>query len=274
MLGVPGLVEEGAPVVRAALRLDHEDDALRHLDRDAERARILVRPVLEVELDVLLGAQLDAEVGERPLERGQHPVLRERRVPGDAAPDARDVPALQLAEAEADPGAEEAVAGLLPEPLGLGEERAALLGEVVERVVEAAVELRVASARRAARSPGGRPAPPAGGADSARPRSASFRARSSRSRVARSSSLPIRGRSIRYGTSSPATRRLQRRLELGDALGLLADEVAEVALAGEPPQLAGVAAEATSRSRRARARSRASSARRAARRSGRGRSRP
>src|SRR5207237_3151095 len=32
-----------------------------------------------------------------------------------------------------------------------------------------------------------------------------------------------------------------RGLELGDALGLVADEVAEVALAGEPPQLARIA---------------------------------
>ena len=61
-------------------------------------------------------------------------------------------------------------------------------------------------------------------------------------------------------------RRGQRRLELGDPLGLLADEVAEVALARELPQLARGAGRRRPR-RRARARCRAWSAARAARRS-------
>src|SRR5437762_7212879 len=128
---MPGLVEERAPVVRAALRLDHEHDALRDLDRHAERPRRLVRPVLDVELDVSLRAQVDAEIRERRLERRNHPVLGERAVPRDAAPDARDVPALDLAETEPDACAEEAVARVLPEPLGRVEETAALVGEIV-----------------------------------------------------------------------------------------------------------------------------------------------
>ena len=60
VLGVAGLVEEGPPVVRPALRLHHEDDAAGHLDRRAERARILVRALLEVELDVRLRVEVDA----------------------------------------------------------------------------------------------------------------------------------------------------------------------------------------------------------------------
>ena len=81
MLGVAGLVEEGAPVVGAAHRLDDEDDAAGHLDRRAERARALLRALLDVQLDVLLRPEVDAQVGERRLERGQHPLLRELGIP-------------------------------------------------------------------------------------------------------------------------------------------------------------------------------------------------
>src|SRR5439155_2517217 len=80
---------------------------------------------------------------ERRFERGEHPLPRERCVPRDAAPHSRHVPALDLAEADTDAIAEEAVARVLPEPLGRVEELAALLGETVERVLKAAVELRV-----------------------------------------------------------------------------------------------------------------------------------
>ena len=81
VLGVAGLVEERAPVVDAADRLDHEHDALRHLDRRAERARRLLLALLDVELDVLLAVEVDAQVGERRLERGQHLVA-----PGTTSP--------------------------------------------------------------------------------------------------------------------------------------------------------------------------------------------
>ena len=52
VLGVPGLVEERAPVVGPAARLDDEDDALGNLDRRRRSARRLVRAILDVELDV------------------------------------------------------------------------------------------------------------------------------------------------------------------------------------------------------------------------------
>ena len=93
VLGVPGLVEEGAPVVRAADRLDHEHDLVRDLDRGAEGARGLRRPLLDVEMDVLLGAQIDPEVGQRRLQRRQHLVRREELVPDLCAEDAGNVPA-------------------------------------------------------------------------------------------------------------------------------------------------------------------------------------
>src|SRR5215470_17374942 len=102
MLGVAGLVEEGPPVVRSALRLHHEHDAARHLDRRAERSRVLVGALLEVELDVLLRAQVDAEVGEGALERRKHPVAGELLIPRGAPPGATDVPASELAEADPD----------------------------------------------------------------------------------------------------------------------------------------------------------------------------
>ena len=144
MLGVAGLVEEGPPVVRPALRLQHEDDTARHLDRRAERPRILGRTLVEVELHVLLCAEVDAEVGEGAFEGRQHPVGRERRVPLDAAPRAPHIPAPDLAQSEADARAEEPVAGLHPEVFRVGEQAPALLREVVEREAEAPVEVRVA----------------------------------------------------------------------------------------------------------------------------------
>ena len=70
MLRVAGLVEERAPVVGAADRLDHEHHAVRHLDRRAERPRGLVLALLHVELHVRLRAEVDAEIGERPSSAG------------------------------------------------------------------------------------------------------------------------------------------------------------------------------------------------------------
>src|SRR4051794_5867909 len=241
MLGVPGLVEECAPVVRTALRLDDEDHALGDLDADTERARRLVRAVLEVELHVLLRMQVDAEVGKRRLERGNHSLLRERRVPREAAPDARDVPALDLSDPEADAAAEEAVARVLPEALGRVEEGAALVGEIVERILEAAVELRVVRRAEAFRLPVHdlrgtqvervhvlfgqliartlEPFAPA----------AILRVGDRRADVAVRNVLAV-------------DRRLEARLELSDLLLLQVDEVAEIALARELPELARVAA--------------------------------
>jgi hypothetical protein len=54
VLGVTGLVEERAVVVGAAHRLDDEHHTVGDLDRRAERARALRRPLVEVEVDVLL----------------------------------------------------------------------------------------------------------------------------------------------------------------------------------------------------------------------------
>ena len=81
VLRVAALVEERPPVVRAADRLDHEDDAVRDLDRRAERAWALVRSLVEIEGDVLLRAQVDPQILERAFECGDHPVRREHRIP-------------------------------------------------------------------------------------------------------------------------------------------------------------------------------------------------
>src|SRR5579872_1154124 len=143
VLGVARLVEKRRPVVRAAHRLDDEHHLPRHLDRRAERARRLVRPLLDVEVDVLLLVDLHAEVLQRRIERGEHPLRGERGVPLRRAHDARDVPALGLVEADADALAEEAVDRVLVQRLGRGDERTALLGELVELVLEAVVELTV-----------------------------------------------------------------------------------------------------------------------------------
>src|SRR5262249_62362867 len=73
----------------------------------------------------------------------QHLVLRECGVPLSAAERPREVPPLHLAEPEPDAGTEEAVARVLPQRLGRIEEPPALVGEVVEREAEAAVQLGV-----------------------------------------------------------------------------------------------------------------------------------
>ena len=205
VLGVAGLVEQGPPVVRPALRLHHEDDAAGHLDRRAERARILVRAILEIELDVLLGVEVDAEVGERDLEGRQHPVGRERRVPPDAAPRAPDVPAPDLAEPEADTRAEEAVARLLPEVLGVGE-----AGAGTARRGRRAENRSSDRGRRSSSAPSRRVSRcttcAACSSSAFRCSSvSSFLAASIRSRTSRSSSFISRGLSIRNGISSPST---------------------------------------------------------------------
>ena len=57
------------------------------------------------------------------------------------AEEAADIPRPRLVEAEAEPRAEELVAFVLPEPLGLVEQRAAFDGELVEPEAEPLVEL-------------------------------------------------------------------------------------------------------------------------------------
>ncbi len=143
MLRVAGLVEEGAPVVCAAHRLDDEDDSARDLDRGAERARALLRALLDVQLDVLLGLEVDAEVGQRRLEGGQHLLLRELRVPLRRAERADHVPALRLVQADAGARPEELVGRLLEDLLRRVEEPAALVGQLVEAEPEAAIEVGV-----------------------------------------------------------------------------------------------------------------------------------
>ena len=237
VLRVPGLVEERAPVVGAALRLDHEHDAIGNLDRHAERARRLVRAILEVELDVPLRAQVDAEVGERRLERRHHPVLREthrpsrrrgRRAPRPSARSRRGRARCACGRSgrpRPPRGARSSrgSAGTARRGRRAGYWNAAVELEVVRRaeplrlavhdLVLAEVERRCAPrSRRCAR------------------------ARAARA-SSRSSSFAMRGRRSRYGISSSPTL-TELRLGLGDLLLFLADEVAEVALAGEPPELA------------------------------------
>src|SRR5262249_53391029 len=68
---------------------------------------------------------------------------RECGVPFGSAPGTPYVPTRDLAEPESEPCAEEPVARLFPEGLRVGEQPAALFGEVVEQEAEAAVEVGV-----------------------------------------------------------------------------------------------------------------------------------
>src|SRR4029079_12518671 len=166
-------------------------------------------------------------------ERRQHPLLRERGVPRHAPPDTRDVPALDLAEPDADAAAEEPVARVLPELLGGLQEVAALRCEVVERIVEPAVELGVVRRPEAlglavhnlvlaAVEPVVLLGRFVAGELQSLAHVAVVRVRDARAKIA------VRDRLV------ADLHRL--RLSLGDLLLLLAHEVAEVALAGEPPE--------------------------------------
>ena len=240
VLRVTGLVEERVPVVRSALRLDDEHNAAGNLDRRAERAWILVRPFLEVELDVPLRVEVDAELAERGLEGREHRRRREGGVPTGAAERAADIPALDLCKPEPEPRTEEAVAGLLPQALRVAEERPALRGEVVERAVELAVEIGVAR-----------------------------RAESCRLVVDDIGFMEVKAVEVLFGEVRAELRQLlalaavllvhqarpqhserdlvavercaQRRLEFCDSLLLGRDETGEVALARELPELAAPA---------------------------------
>ncbi len=144
MLCVTGLVEESAPVVRPPDRLDDEHDLARYLDRGAERARRLVRPLLDIETDVLLRVQIDAQLAECRLECRQHLVGRENRVPLRRAEHARHVPSLRLREAHADAGPQRLVRRVFVHGVRRIEECATLSGQVVELVVELVVEVAIA----------------------------------------------------------------------------------------------------------------------------------
>ena len=136
---MPAFVEERAPVVRTADRLDDEHDAIGHLDRCTEGTRALVRALFEVERHVLLGAQVDAQVLERAFERGNHPVRGEHRIPLGCTEEAWHVPALRLRERDADARAEELVRPLLVEPLRRVEKRPITQGQVLRRCLRAKV---------------------------------------------------------------------------------------------------------------------------------------
>ena len=140
MLRVPRLVEQRPPVVHTADRLDDEHDAVWNLDRRRRRARLLLA-CLDVELDVRLRADVDAEIGQRRLERGQHGIGRELLVPFGRPKEPRDVPALGLVERDAEALPQERLDRLLEEALRVGEDGAALGLQLVELEAEAAVQL-------------------------------------------------------------------------------------------------------------------------------------
>ena len=62
---VPGLVQEGLVVVEAALGAGDQVDDARRVGGDHAGARRLLRPVVEVEADVRLVREVEAEVGQR-----------------------------------------------------------------------------------------------------------------------------------------------------------------------------------------------------------------
>ena len=144
VLGVSGLVEERVPVVRAALGLDHQHHLVRDLDRRAERAGALRRALLDVEVDVALRIEVDAEVRQRAAQRRDHAVGGERLIPAGSSEEAPNVIPLRVGKPDADALAQHPVHRLLVEQLGRIEKRAALRRQPFQVVLEAvAVEVEV-----------------------------------------------------------------------------------------------------------------------------------
>ena len=147
---------------------------------------------------------------------------------------------LRLVEADPDAGAEEPVGRLLEDLLGRVEEVAALIGEVVEAEAEAAVELGVVRRLEAL--------------DAVADDADAFGVE--RVQVLLGELDPhlvdplplvavglVRHRRPKHPERDrlAVDRRLEARLELGDLLGLVARQLAEVALRGEAPQLGDAA---------------------------------
>ena len=236
VLGVSGFVEERPPVVGAADRLDHEHHLVGDLDRRAESTGRLRGPLLDVEMDVLLRVQVDAEIGERRLERGQHFVGWEELVPDLGAEDAWHVPALRVVEADADPVPEELVGGVLVHLLGRVEHRPALGGEVVEPVSEAAVEVDVRGRAQLRNRP-------LADLDCVEVDGVEVLVRQGRPRLVEAFALVpvlrVRDRRPQHPEADLLAVHLglELGLEGGDLLAVLLRQVAEMALAGEAPQL-------------------------------------
>ena len=237
MLRVAGLVEEREPVVGAALRLDHEHDLVGDLDRRAEGARRLGRALLDVEVNVLLRIQVDAEVAERPAQRRHHPVGGKRLVPARAAEEAADVVPLGLAEAEAHVLAQRPIHRLLVQALRRVEEGPALGRQPFEVYTEAvAVELEV---RRRAEVWHGT----LRDVDGVEVERVQVLLGEGATRVLQAAPLVavggVRDRRRQHPVADRAAvhRGLERRLELGDLLRVLAGQLAHVALAAESEEL-------------------------------------
>ncbi len=88
---VPGLVQEPLVVVQPALRAGDEMNDPRRVGRDHARARVLLGPVVEIEVDAVVRSQVEAERRER-VETDRHAALLRVQV-GERreAPQVRDV---------------------------------------------------------------------------------------------------------------------------------------------------------------------------------------
>ena len=143
----------------------------------------------------------------------------------------------RLVERDADALPEQPVDAVLEHPLGVVEELPALVGELVEAEAEAAVEVDVVGRRRARARRRGGSRPPRGGRGSGAPRRARSAPPRARCRLARSGSFAIAGRSIRYGIVCPSTVASSVASSSLARASCAFGQVAEVAAAGELPEL-------------------------------------
>ncbi len=274
VLRVAGLVEQRAPVVDSPDRLDAQDDATGDVDGRAERPRILARTRLEVEMDVALRSQVDAELRQRRLERCKHPLGGKTAVPAVRPQQTRDVRAPRLVEPDPEPGPEQSIEGAGVQALRLGEEALALLPQPREAEAESLVERAVGAAAQLG-----------GGRMGALEHLAVGRVQLLRQVDARPLELLpalavglVRDRWTQLSVADGAAGhvRLERRLETRDALFVGRVEAAEHPFAGEPPQLGQALLRRIplERARAARRTPQATSGRHGDRRSARGRAPP
>src|ERR687891_2501199 len=187
-------------------------------------------------MDVLLGPEVDAEPVERPFQGRHHRVRGEAGVPLACPEEPRHVGTRRVLEPDADAPPEEGVDGRDVEVLRLVEEAPALAGELVQGETEALVERAVRGGPEAARRLA---APLLGGCVAVRQvLFGELDPDGVEPRPARPLGLVGDG-----GLEHPEGDLLavdlggQRGLEAGDLLRLRARQVAEVALAREPPEL-------------------------------------
>ncbi len=209
----------------------------------------LRRPRLEVEVDVLLGTQVDAELGQRRFERREHPVRRIEPVELGRAEQPRDVPRSRVVESPIPSRARNRSSPSRSHSFSVSSSSSRTRRRARRGGSRSACRARSSWASRACAPRRGRSRPLRDTPGSGARRAAASASSSSRRRVSRSGSFDMTTRIIRYGMRLAVHRRSQLCLDLRDARLVLARQVAEEALAGKAPELGRCASPGSAPSR-------------------------